>query len=154
MVPGSAYWVENKSATAVLLTIPYPGIFRAQQEVPGIMFLSPSGRSIEEYDMPPPPPGGLERSNGTLEAGGSGAESRGCFIATAAFGSSLAPQVEVLRRFRDHVLMRSAAGRWFVELYYRLSPGAARWLETHPGWKPMVRCALAPVVAAARLSTP
>jgi hypothetical protein len=47
--------------------------------------------------------------------------SSGCFIATAGYGSATAEQIDVLREFRDGVLLESAAGSQFVDLYYRLS---------------------------------
>jgi tetratricopeptide (TPR) repeat protein len=48
-----------------------------------------------------------------------------CFIATAAYGSALAPDVIVLSRFRDEVLSRSWLGRGFVAVYYFVSPPLA-----------------------------
>ena len=53
-----------------------------------------------------------------------------CFIATAAFGSYEAPEVKVLRRFRDSVLKRTETGRSFVAFYYKNSP---RWVEFMQG---------------------
>ncbi|KPG86390.1 hypothetical protein I5W21_11990 [Stenotrophomonas maltophilia] len=53
----------------------------------------------------------------------------GCFIATAAMGSYEDGSVRVLRRYRDRVLRRTAAGRRFVRLYYRCSPPVARLIE-------------------------
>ena len=41
-----------------------------------------------------------------------------CFVATAVYGNSHAPQVEVLREFRDNVLMQNKMGRAFVNFYY------------------------------------
>jgi hypothetical protein len=41
-----------------------------------------------------------------------------CFIATAVYGSSNAPEVETLRGFRDGVLMNSGLGRSLVDFYY------------------------------------
>jgi len=70
----------------------------------------------------------------------------GCFIATAAFGSSLDSRVVILRTFRDQFLLQSAPGRFFVRFYYSYSPAAARFLENHEGLKPFVRLGLLPVV--------
>lgn len=57
------------------------------------------------------------------------AESEGCYIATACYGSYEAPEVLVLRRFRDTVLQRSLVGRLSVRVYYMLSPRLARLLK-------------------------
>ena len=75
-----------------------------------------------------------------------GTEEGGCFIATAAFGSYVAPHVQTLRMFRDQILMQSAAGQAFVAWYYRVGPQWAEWIETHEGAKAFVRAALMPLV--------
>ena len=49
----------------------------------------------------------------------------GCFIATAAYGSPLAPEVLTFRRFRDEVLLTSKLGSLFVRSYYLASPPLA-----------------------------
>lgn len=49
----------------------------------------------------------------------------GCYIATAVYGSYDAPEVLVLRKFRDEVLKQSALGRIFIKTYYVLSPSIA-----------------------------
>lgn len=54
---------------------------------------------------------------------------KGCYIATAVYGSYDCPEVWTLRRFRDECMEKSAAGRLFVRLYYRISP----WLVSHLG---------------------
>ncbi|RLE41832.1 hypothetical protein DRJ48_04780 [Candidatus Woesearchaeota archaeon] len=52
----------------------------------------------------------------------------GCFIATAAYGSEYAPQLNTLREFRDKVLLPSKIGAWFVKAYYRVSPPIAKFV--------------------------
>lgn len=49
-----------------------------------------------------------------------------CVVATAAFGSPLASDVQALRRWRDEILLNSAGGRLFVSGYYLFSPPLAR----------------------------
>lgn len=49
--------------------------------------------------------------------------SGGCYIATMVYGSYEAPEVQVLRKFRDSVLAKCALGQTFIRYYYRMSPG-------------------------------
>ena len=58
-----------------------------------------------------------------------------CFIATAAYGSGDAWQVVYLRSFRDRVLSKSAAGRFFIREYYAHSPAAADFISGRPALK-------------------
>ena len=51
-----------------------------------------------------------------------------CFCASLAWGSQ-APETDLLRRFRDRILRRSAAGRGLIRLYYRTAPGLCKRLE-------------------------
>lgn len=67
------------------------------------------------------------------------AESRACFIATAAYGSEEAPEVEQLRRFRDEHLLTNRMGTAFVRLYYAVSPPFARLIARKPRLRVMVR---------------
>jgi hypothetical protein len=70
----------------------------------------------------------------------------GCFIATAAYGSDMAREVEVLRQFRGEWLMTNAAGRAFVRFYYRNSPPVADLIRESDGARATVRGALLPIV--------
>jgi YVTN family beta-propeller protein len=78
----------------------------------------------------------------------------GCFIATAAYGSSMAREVVTLRRFRDHHLMKSEAGREFVRLYYRYSPAVADYIRERESLRAAVRWGLWPVVAVIKHPAP
>ena len=71
----------------------------------------------------------------------------GCFIATAAYGTPLAEEIEVLRQFRDEYLLTNPPGRLFVSVYYRSSPPLADFIDDHPALRPLVRAGLSPVVA-------
>jgi len=54
---------------------------------------------------------------------------RGCYIATACYGSYDCTQVLTFRNFRDEYLSQTFAGRIFIKTYYALSPSFAKWLE-------------------------
>jgi hypothetical protein len=77
----------------------------------------------------------------------------GCFVATVAYGSYIAPEVQALREFRDRYLLTNGAGSAFVRWYYEHGPVAAAWLDAHPGYKPVVRGALLPAICLALFMT-
>ncbi len=68
-------------------------------------------------------------------------DGQACFIATAAFGTELEGKIEVLRSFRDEVLLNSSAGRAFVSAYYEYSPPVASAIAAR-GWLRNVACVL------------
>jgi hypothetical protein len=70
-----------------------------------------------------------------------------CFIATAAFGSPLHPQVRILRDFRDRYLMPSRLGQRMVDFYYRHSPKIASLIAKHKALRLAARFSLLPFIA-------
>lgn len=75
----------------------------------------------------------------------------GCLIATAAFGSELAPQVQLLREVRDNVLFSTSSGTSFMTgfnaVYYAFSPTVADWERQSPAFKEVVRTAITPMLS-------
>jgi len=71
----------------------------------------------------------------------------GCFIATAAYGTPMAQEIEILREFRDEYLLTNPVGKGLVDFYYRVSPPMAEFITEHPSLKPIVRAGLVPAVA-------
>lgn len=69
-----------------------------------------------------------------------------CFIATAAWGSTLDPHVVSLRRFRDRFLLTHAPGRVFVAFYYQYSPPLAAYIAARPSARAVVRAMIWPLV--------
>ncbi len=82
----------------------------------------------------------------------SDAEDSGCLIATAAYGTELAPQVQMLRELRDNTLLSTESGSAFMDvfnlIYYSFSPTVADWERQSPIFKEAVRIAAIPLIYA------
>ena len=78
-------------------------------------------------------------------------EGGGCLIATAAYGSELAPQVQQLRELRDNQLMNTESGSAFMstfnEAYYSFSPYIADLERESPIFKEIVKAGLTPMLS-------
>jgi len=79
-----------------------------------------------------------------------------CFIATAAFGSSLAIEVSIIREFRDNYLMTNFLGQALISIYTAISPPIAHFIAEHDSIRAIVRVTLYPIVGLCYLviSTP
>jgi hypothetical protein len=69
-----------------------------------------------------------------------------CFIATAAYGSRMADEVNILRDFRDHVLLTNSIGKVFVKFYYKVSPPLADFISKHDSLRAIARLCLYPLI--------
>ena len=85
-------------------------------------------------------------SGGSAPGGDGSVDGGGCFIATAAFGSYLDPNVMVLRNLRDKYLLTNEAGKTFVRLYYKYSPPLADYINQHEILRIVSRYALTPLI--------
>jgi len=74
----------------------------------------------------------------------------GCLIATATFGSELAPQVQKLREIRDNSLVLTKSGSSFMigfnQIYYSFSPTIADWERQNPAFKEAVKITITPLL--------
>ena len=79
----------------------------------------------------------------------------GCLIATAAFGSEMAPQVQFLREIRDNTVMSTQSGTAFMtgfnQFYYSFSPYVADYERENPIFKEMVKVSLTPLLTSLTL---
>jgi len=75
----------------------------------------------------------------------------GCLIATATYGTELAPQVQQLRELRDNSLLQTEAGTSFMksfnDFYYSFSPYIADYERENPIFKEMVKIAITPMIS-------
>jgi len=71
---------------------------------------------------------------------------RPCFVATAAYGTGLADELETLRAFRDETLLTNAVGAALVKAYYAVSPKVADFIGDHTLARLVVRVMLKPAV--------
>ena len=122
---------------------PQDGTYNMVIDVEGILFtpITPEAVSFDivvgkSLDQP---------TNQTEEEGG------GCLIATAAYGSEMAPQVQMLREIRDNQLMNTESGTAFMStfnnVYYSFSPIIADMERENPMFKEVVKAGLTPMLS-------
>jgi len=75
----------------------------------------------------------------------------GCLIATAAYGSELAPQIQQLREIRDNQLLKTESGKLFMnsfnDVYYSFSPYIADYERENPIFKELVKITITPMIS-------
>ena len=82
-------------------------------------------------------------------------ENGGCLIATATFGTEMAPQVQFLREIRDNIVLQTESGTSFMttfnQFYYSFSPTIADYERENPIFKEGVKLAIPPLLASLTL---
>jgi hypothetical protein len=140
---GKGYWIKNITEGPVELQF-------VPSQVPvgeGKSFSKDTMFDLEQSEGPPSPPSAVETSSSVSLSGGSGGGGGGgCFIATAAYGNYDDPGVQLLRDFRDRYLLKNRFGRFFVDTYYRYSPGLAGLVAKHKPIGVLARCNLMPLI--------
>jgi hypothetical protein len=110
---------------------------------------------VAEPSEPEPPsacgPGThLENGMCVLDATKAGVFGGGCLVATAAYGTELAPQVQQLREMRDGTIAKTGYGIAFLEafnsVYYSFSPTIADWERENPAFREAVKITLTPML--------
>jgi peptidyl-prolyl cis-trans isomerase B (cyclophilin B) len=95
-------------------------------------------------------PDGIDQDSNTEQS-----EGGGCLIATAAFGSEMAPQVQFLREIRDGTVMSTHSGTAFMtgfnQFYYSFSPYVADYERENPVFKEAVKITLTPLLTSLTL---
>ena len=95
--------------------------------------------------------GGVEEKSKTFVIDESPSEGGGCLIATATYGTELAPQVQQLREIRDQKLMKTEYGQSFLnsfnEFYYLFSPMIADYERENPVFKETVKLVITPMLS-------
>ncbi len=118
-----------------------------QQSAPQIQQKTPGSTTI----LPPEPEMDPEPQAFSVEETANSAQGQGgCLIATATYGSELAPQVQMLREIRDNMVLQTQSGDAFMtafnQIYYSFSPTIADWERQNPAFKELVKLTITPMI--------
>jgi len=127
---------------------PISGVIYTANDSPGILYaISDAGKSNQNN---------ITCEGGTLDDKGvcvldKESKSSGCLIATASYGTELAPQVQLLREIRDSSLYQTRSGTTFMagfnEFYYSFSPTISDWERQSPLFKETMKLAITPMLS-------
>ena len=150
-------YVSDKSTIA---------IYYAVDEIVVSPFPEPEPEPVVELDPEPEPEPEPTCGAGTELVGGicqivqteePTKKGGGCLIATAAYGTELAPQVQFLREIRDNTIMSTTSGASFMtgfnQLYYSFSPTIADMERANPMFQEVVRAFITPMISSLSIMT-
>ncbi len=152
-----AYWNGNRNQT----TFEYLG--SSEPATAPAPAPAPASPTSEVMDMEPEPEPVVESVSeptcgaGTVLKDGvcvvkekESSSGGGCLIATAAYGSEMAPQIQFLREIRDNTVLQTESGSAFMtgfnQFYYSFSPAVADYERENPVFKETVKLALTPML--------
>lgn len=133
-INGQEYYPKVKINNQIsFITLNFTGSGDSKIEIIGTNYLHGVNQTIDESPVD------------TIDNGG------GCLIATATYGSELAPQVQQLREIRDNQLLKTESGKLFMnsfnDVYYSFSPAIADYERENPVFKQIVKTAMTPMIS-------
>ncbi len=124
------------------------GVYSMDVDVEGILF-NPIPPETVSFDI------GVGEAHAQPITSPDNGENGGCLIATATFGSELAPQVQQLRELRDNTILSTESGTAFMtgfnQFYYSFSPMVADLERENPVFKEAMKISLTPMLSSLSL---
>ena len=125
------------------------GVYKMDFEIEGILF-QPLPTETVSFDII------VGEEQTTMPDNGPPTEENGgCLIATAAYGSEMAPQIQQLRELRDNTVLSTQSGIAFMsgfnQFYYSFSPSVADLERENPVFKEIVKVGLTPMLSSLSL---
>ena len=138
---------ENESMEEIIVGTGFRCITDIERGPDGFLYLISHGEK-NIYRILPREALALEEQ---MESESDSTEGGGCLIATAIYGSELAPQVQQLRELRDNKLLQTESGTDFIEsfnsVYYLFSPTIADLQRESPVFREAVKIAITPMIS-------
>jgi len=133
--------IVKQNTDISFITLNFTGSGNNTLQITGTNYLVGLAQSsVESSTLPTPDNTSVKSSN-----------KGGCLIATATYGSELAPQVQQLRELRDNSLLQTQSGTSFMstfnEFYYSFSPTISDWERQNPVFKEVVKLSITPMIS-------
>ncbi len=127
------------------------GVYKMDFEIEGILF-QPLPTEVVSFDITV----GEAHAQTTMPDNGPPTEENGgCLIATAAYGSEMAPQIQQLRELRDNTVLSTQSGIVFMsgfnQFYYSFSPSISDFERENPVFKEIIKVGLTPMLSSLSL---